>query len=70
MPRRMNRVAGEVYDPNILLMKTRLLREEAAYLLEVSVRTVDRYMETGKIAFKKTPGGHRRPLTESIKTFI
>jgi hypothetical protein len=70
MAKRPARKSGEIYDPNVLLRKTRLLREEAAFLLEVTPRTVDRYMEQGKISFKLTPGGHRRPITDSVKKFM
>jgi excisionase family DNA binding protein len=59
-----------MYDPNELLRKTKLRREEAAFLLEVSQRTVDRYMTAGKLEFKSTPGGQRRPLTESVKKYL
>lgn len=70
MTKRRTRQAGQVYDPNVLLRKTKLLRDEAAFLLEVTPRTVDRYMEQGKIAYQLTPGGHRRPLTQSLKRFL
>jgi excisionase family DNA binding protein len=59
-----------MYDPNVLLQKTKLRIEEAAELLDVTPRTVNRYMTDGKIAFTRTPGGHRRPLTESVKKYI
>lgn len=70
MAKRRKRPAGQVYDPNALLRKTKLLREEAAFLLDVTPRTVDRYMEQGKIAYQLTPGGHRRLLTQSLKQFL
>ncbi|MGL5174182.1 MAG: helix-turn-helix domain-containing protein [Olsenella sp.] len=59
-----------MYDPNVLLQKTRLRVDEAAELLDVAPRTIDRYMNEGKIAFIRTPGGHRRPLTESVKRYL
>lgn len=59
-----------MYDPNELLKKTRLNKDEAAFLLEVSPRTVANYMANGKLEFKRTPGGHRRPLTESVKKYL
>ena len=59
-----------MYDPNVLLQKTKLLIEEAADLLDVTPRTVERYMNDGKIAFTRTPGGHRRPLTESVRKYL
>lgn len=58
------------YDPKFLLLKTRLLKEEAAFLLEVTPRTVDRYMTEGKLEYKRTPGGHRRALTASVKKYL
>lgn len=70
MAKRRKKKAGQAYDPNILLRKTKLLREEAAFLLEVTPRTVDNYMASGKIQYKLTPGGHRRPITESVKKFL
>lgn len=70
MAKRRTRKAGQMYDPNELLRKVKLRREEAAFLLEVSPRTVDRYMTEGKLEFKNTPGGHRRPLTESVKRYL
>ena len=70
MSKRRRREPGTIYDPNALLNKTRLLREEAAFLLEVSPRTIDHYLQNGKIDFKLTPGGRRRVLTESLKRFL
>lgn len=64
------RKTGKFYDPNALLMKTRLAREEAAFLLDVGVRTIDLYMAEGKIEYGLTPGGWRRPLTVSVKKFL
>lgn len=59
-----------MYDPNELLQKTKLQIEEAAFLLEVTPRSVRRYMTEGKLEFKITPGGQRRPLTESVKKYL
>lgn len=70
MAKRRKEKADAMYDPNELLRKTKLRREEAAFLLEVSPRTVDRYMTEGKLDFKPTPGGQRRPLTESVKKYL
>ena len=50
------------YDPNDLLKKTRLRVDEAAFLLEVSPRTVDRYLTDQKLSYIHTPGGQRRVL--------
>ena len=70
MAKRRMRKAGQMYDPNELLRKTKLNTEEAAFLLEVTPRTVANYMANGKLEFKRTPGGHRRPLTESVKKYL
>ena len=59
-----------MYDPNVLLQKTKLRIEEAADLLDVTPRTIERYMTDGKLKFKRTPGGHRRPLTESVRKYL
>ena len=67
---RPGRKGGPMYDSNELLRKTKLLKDEAAFLLEVTPRTVDRYMTEGKLDFKRTPGGQRRPLTESVKKYL
>lgn len=64
------RKARQMYDPNVLLQKTKLLKEEAAFLLAVKPRTVERYMREGKLEFKRTPGGHRRVLTESVRKYL
>ncbi|MGL4296283.1 MAG: hypothetical protein ACRCTG_11245 [Aestuariivirga sp.] len=70
MAKRRGRKGGTMYDPNELLSKTKLRTDEAAFLLDVTPRTVENYMTTGKIEFKLTPGGHRRPLTESVKKYL
>ncbi len=70
MAKRHTRKVSATYDPNELLKKTKLNRYEAAFLLEVTPRTIDRYMTDGKLAYKPTPGGHRRPLTESVKKYL
>lgn len=57
-------------DFNALLLKSRLRIDEAAILLDVTSRTVQRYLEQGKIEYKRTPGGHRRVLTESVKKYL
>jgi excisionase family DNA binding protein len=43
-----------------LTVTTPLTAAQAATLLGVSVRTLDRYIEQGRITPKRTPGGHRR----------
>lgn len=67
---RRTRKAGVLYDPNSLLKKARLCTDEAAFLLDVSARTVERYMTEGKLEFQRTPGGHRRPLTASVRKYL
>lgn len=67
---RRTRKAGQMYNPNELLQKTKLNKDEAAFLLDVTPRTVDRYMTEGKLEFKRMPGGHRKPLTESVKRYL
>ena len=49
-----------------LLKKSTLQTREVAALLSVSPRTVERYLNDGKLAFRTTPGGHRRTLTASL----
>lgn len=70
MAKRRTRKAGQMYDPNELLRKTKLNKDEAAFLLEVTPRTIENYMNNGKLEFKRTPGGFRRPLTESVKKYL
>jgi excisionase family DNA binding protein len=64
------RDTGAAYDPNELFRKTKLNKHEAAFLLGVTPRTVDRYMNDGKLQYTKTPGGRRRPLTDSVKRYL
>jgi excisionase family DNA binding protein len=37
-----------------------LTAAQAAERLGISVRTLDRYVEAGRITPRRTPGGHRR----------
>jgi len=53
-------------DTAALLAKPTLQTREVAALLSVSPRTVERYLNDGKLAFRTTPGGHRRTLTASL----
>ena len=57
-------------DFDALLSKPRLRLAEAALLLDVMPRTVQRYFEAGKLEYKRLPGGHRRVLTESVKKYL
>jgi|CXWL01.1.fsa_nt_gi excisionase family DNA binding protein len=70
MGKRLGKKRGPMYDPNLLLQKTKLRIDEAAELLDVAPRTVERYMSDGKIAFTLTPGGSRRPLTDSVRKYL
>jgi excisionase family DNA binding protein len=56
-------------DYEALLSKPTLRIPEAAVLLDVTPRTVQKYLEEGKLEYKRLPGGHRRVLTESVKTY-
>lgn len=60
MGKRPRRIAGQSYDPNDLLKKTTLRIDEAAELLDVTPRTVQRYLDDEKLTPARTPGGHRR----------
>lgn len=53
-----------------LLKKTRLRIEEAAELLEVSPRTIRRYLDDGKLRPIKMPGGQRRIKTDDLQRFL
>ena len=70
MSKRRARSAGEMYDPNVLLRKPTLRIEEAAFLLHVTPRSVSRYLDDGKLACTRTPGGIRRVSTASIKPYL
>jgi excisionase family DNA binding protein len=59
-----------MYDPNVLLQKTRLRIDEAAELLDVTPRTVQRYLESGKLTPVVTPGGHRRVRTDELRRYL
>jgi excisionase family DNA binding protein len=59
-----------MFDPNALLQKTKLRIEEAADLLEVTPRTVQRYLDAGKLTSILTPGGQRRVRTEEVRKFL
>ena len=59
-----------MYDPNVLLQKTKLRIEEAAQLLDVTKRTVQRYLESGKFTPLLTPGGQRRVRMEDVKRYM
>jgi hypothetical protein len=57
-------------DDEALLSKSLLRIDESAILLDVTPRTVNRYMELGRIDFKLTPSGRRRILTETVKRYL
>jgi len=69
--RRKRKGRGPMYDPNTLLQKTKLRIDEAAQLLEVTPRTVRRYLDEEKITPVLTPGGHRRVRNdEKLKGYL
>jgi excisionase family DNA binding protein len=43
---------------------------EAAELLEVSARTIQRMMDRGQLAFRRTPGGTRRVRRSSLEEYV
>lgn len=70
MPKHQRVKGGRVLDPTLLLQKTKLRIEEAAHLLEVTPRTVQRYLVEGKLAPVLTPGGQRRVRTDSVLPYL
>lgn len=54
----------------VLLLKPCLRIDEAAILLDVTPRTVQRYLTDGKLTPIVMPGGHRRVRTAEIKRYI
>lgn len=58
------------FETTELLSKTTLQTREVAALLSVSPRTVERYLNDGKLVFRTTPGGHRRTLTSSLIKYL
>lgn len=54
----------------ILLGKMKLTLGEAAYLLGSHPETVRRWVEEGKLQATRTPGGHRRVLTDSVRGYL
>jgi len=70
MAKRQKKKAGQVYNPNVLLKKTRLRMDEAAAVLDVHENTVRRWVDDGKLTAVRTGGGHRRINTASLKKFL
>lgn len=70
MRTRNTRKGAQMFDEETLLRKTKLRKEEAAFLLDVTVRTVEKYMAAGQLEFIRSPGGRRKPLTSSVKKFL
>lgn len=70
MARRQTRSTVSRSETDELLKKTRLRIGEAADLLEVTPRTVRRYLDDGKLIPVRTPGGHRRVLTSSVRKWM
>ncbi len=42
---------------------------EAAAMLEVSVRTVERMMDRGQLGFRRTPGGQRKLYRSDVEEY-
>ena len=70
MAKTRTRKPGELYDPNQLLQKTKLRIDEAAQLLDVTPRTVQRYLDNVKLTADRTPGGQRRVRLEDLKRYL
>jgi len=70
MAKRHKRKESLMTDVKVLLLKPRLRVDEAAIVLDVTPRTVIRYLNDGKLDFQLTPGGRRRVLVESVKRYI
>jgi excisionase family DNA binding protein len=54
----------------VLLLKPCLRIDEAAIVLDVTPRTVQRYLDSGKLTPLVMPGGHRRVKTIEIKRYL
>lgn len=44
--------------------------DEAAELIGVSTRTVERMMDRGQLGFRRTPGGQRRLYRSSVEEYL
>lgn len=54
----------------MLLRKLKLRLDEASFLLGCHPDTVRRWVDEGKVQATRTPGGHRRILTESVRGYL
>jgi excisionase family DNA binding protein len=54
----------------VLLLKPCLRIDEAAMVLDVTPRTVQRYLDSGKLTPVRMPGGHRRIKTVEIMRYM
>lgn len=54
----------------VLLLKPCLRTDEAAILLDVTPRTIRRYVEEGKLETKPALGRQIRIVTDSVKRYI
>lgn len=53
------------------LLSKRLLRfDEVADLMEVTVRTVSRWVSQGRVEAVRTPGGRPRVVLESLRPYL
>lgn len=63
-------IRKQAFDRVALLLKDRVRIDEAAFLLCCHPDTVRRWIESGKLEYKRTPGGERRIFTSSIRPYL
>lgn len=61
---------GGAMEIKVLLLKPCLRIDEAAIVLDVAPRTVQRYLDTGKLTPVLDPGGRKRIRTEELKKYL
>ena len=61
---------ASMIDYEALLSKSLLRIDEAAILLDITPRTVQRYLDSGKRTPVVMPGGRRRVRTDEIKRYL
>lgn len=54
----------------VLMLKPTVRVSEAARILDVSLRTVYRYIDAGRLPYVKQPGGQRRIQTAILKRYL
>lgn len=67
---RTRQPAGATDTIKCLMLKPCLRIDEAAMVLDVTPRTVQRYLEHGKLTPIRLPGGHRRIRTADITRYL